>query len=417
MKRSVPFFANTSDDTHCFQAGLRMVLKYFLPEKNHTWKELEKMTAKVKDLWTWPTQGIINLHRMGFNIVDIDDFDIEKFIDNGGEYMIERYGNEVGKEQIKYSDIDQERKIHREYINLNIHQKRIPELKELKKLLDEGYLVTCNVNSYALNNEKGYAGHFVVIFDYDKNNLYLHDPGLPPVKNRKVSYKQFIKAWEYPNKNARNVLAFRLRKPYVSSEEFYNRVADIYVEKYFDNSSEQKHLEPFLSRLSKKAKILDVGCGPGNYAIHLVKMDYTVTGIDTSTEMIKIAKQKVPEAKFVLADMRKMPFENNSFDGLLSAYSLIHIPQKDIAGTLQEFNRVLKPHGRCIIMGQEGKPDQIIDEPMLPGEKSFVNFISPDHLKHDLKRAGFLVVSIEKEESPYTDDIGDVNLYITAVKK
>ena len=84
-------------------------------------------------------------------------------------------------------------------------------MKEIKKLLDEGYLVTCNVNSYALNNEKGYAGHFIVIFDYDEDYLYLHDPGLPPVKNRKVSYKQFMKSWEYPNKSGKNVLAFRLK--------------------------------------------------------------------------------------------------------------------------------------------------------------------------------------------------------------
>ena len=93
---------------------------------------------------------------------------------------------------------------------MQIHKKQIPTISNIKELINKGYLLTCNVNSYALNNESGYAGHFVVIYNYDDDYLYLHDPGLPPLKNRKITYKQFMKAWEYPNESAKNVLAFRL---------------------------------------------------------------------------------------------------------------------------------------------------------------------------------------------------------------
>ena len=206
----VPFYSNTPDDTHCYQAALKMVLKHFMPDKEFSWNELEKLTAKVKNLWTCPTQGLINLYHMGFDVVDIDDFNIEEFVENGGDYLIRRYGKEVGEAQIKHSDILQEQRIYNEYLKLNLHEQKLPTLKDIKQLIDEEYLVICNINSYQLNNKKGYAGHFVVIYGYDHNNLYLHDSGLPPVEARKVAFEDFLKAWEYPDETARNIQAFKL---------------------------------------------------------------------------------------------------------------------------------------------------------------------------------------------------------------
>lgn len=208
----IPFYPNTPDDTHCYQAALKMVLKYFLPDKEYSWDKLEKLTAKVEGLWTWPTQGLINLHKMGFNVVDIEDFDIYEFIKEGDKYLIKKYGEEVGSAQIKHGDIEQEKRIYKEYLQLNLHQQRLPDIDDIEKLLEGGYLVICNVNSHLLNDETGYAGHFAVIYDYDGKCFFLHDPGLPPLEARKVTYEDFTKAWEYPDKTAKNIQAFKLAK-------------------------------------------------------------------------------------------------------------------------------------------------------------------------------------------------------------
>lgn len=209
MNKDVPFFANTSDDTHCYQAALKMVLKYFQPKKEYSFAELDKLTAKVEGLWTWPTQGLLYLHTMGFNIVHISDFSIKEFVKHGGTYLIRRYGNEVGKAQIAHSDIPQEQRIYAQYYKLGLHQEKLPTLKEIKKLIDNDYLVICNVNSKMLNQKSGYVGHFVVIFAYNDQELLLHDPGMPPQQNRHVSYSDFLKAWEYPDARSKNILAFR----------------------------------------------------------------------------------------------------------------------------------------------------------------------------------------------------------------
>lgn len=207
---NIPFFSNTKDNTHCYQAALKIVLKHFMPYKTFSMKALDELTAHSKSLWTWPTQAIINLHKMGFEIVDIDDFDISKFIKLGDKYLIQKYGSFVAKEQKTHSNISRERKIYREYLSLGLHQQRIPKVEEINDLLQKGYLVICNLNAQTLNRKAGYIGHFVVIFGIDDKYVYIHDPGLPPIKNRKITHKDFIQAWAYPDAQANNILAFRL---------------------------------------------------------------------------------------------------------------------------------------------------------------------------------------------------------------
>lgn len=205
----VPFYSNTPDNTHCFQAALRMILKYFWKDKDFTWKELERITAKPQGLWTWPLAGMVWLHKNGFKVRDIEIFDYSRFIKEGEKYLFEFYGKEAAQEQIKNSDIDQEKKYAKKLLKSGIVEFKLPTIDNLKDLLKDGYLAICLVNSKKLNNKKGYTGHFVVIKGYQGNKFILHDPGLPPQKNRKIDEKVFEKAWAYPDDNARNLTAIK----------------------------------------------------------------------------------------------------------------------------------------------------------------------------------------------------------------
>lgn len=177
-----------------------------------SWKKLEKMTAKKKGLWTWEMQGLINLKKMGFEIINLSDFDHGEFSRRGSKYLIERWGEKIAGISIKHSDISQERRIAKKFVKIFGKKTTIPKISNVKKLLRKGYLIICNVNSKILNNQKGYSGHFVLVFGFDKNNLYLHDPGLPPRKNRKVSMMRFVKAWAYPSYRDKNLQAFKLNE-------------------------------------------------------------------------------------------------------------------------------------------------------------------------------------------------------------
>ena len=207
--KKIPFYSNTKDNTHCYQAVYKMILKYYFPRSSYTWKQLDKITAKTKGLWTWPMAGLLWMVKKHFEIIVIEPFDYKHFIKSGGNYLLKEYGKKVGESQIKHSDIKKEIKNAKKFVkNIKI-EKRIPNQTDLKKLIKKDYLIICNVNSRKLNKKKGYAGHFVLLKGLTKNNYILHDPGLPPYEDRKVKFDLFNRAWAYPNKNAKGIMAVK----------------------------------------------------------------------------------------------------------------------------------------------------------------------------------------------------------------
>lgn len=208
--RAVPFYANTPDDTHCFQACLRMILKYFLSDKEFDWQELDKISAKVEGLWTWPTAGLLWLQEHGFVVHDVSSFDYKRFANESEAYLVEHAGRHKAAVSIAYSDMPQEIALAKKFLKqAQSVELRIPSISEMEVYLDKGYLVCCQINLRALNDKPGYSGHFVLLIGYDKDTFTLHDPGLPSHEGRVVTKSQFEKAWAYPNDAAKNYFAVK----------------------------------------------------------------------------------------------------------------------------------------------------------------------------------------------------------------
>ncbi|KKQ87654.1 MAG: hypothetical protein UT09_C0012G0008 [Parcubacteria group bacterium GW2011_GWF2_38_8] len=207
---NVPFYSNTPEGTHCFQAVLKMVLKYFLSQEEYSFEELDKKTAKVKGLWTWKMAGLLWLKKKGFKIENIGMFDYKRFSEEGEKYLIDFYGEEIGEAQITHCKVSQEMDNAKKFVEEIQSEKRVPEIKEIINFLNNEYLVVCVVNSRALNNISGYSGHFILIKGYENNSFIVHDPGLPRQENRKVDFDLFEESWGYPNQNAKNIISLKI---------------------------------------------------------------------------------------------------------------------------------------------------------------------------------------------------------------
>jgi hypothetical protein len=208
--RPVPFFANTEDDTHCFQAAFRMVFKYFLPKEDFSWEKLEAMSDKRPGMATWPQRMLINLMGRGFDVKMVEGFDAQAFIQEGGTYLKRAFGVEAATWQSEHSDLVAEQHTYQEALDIGVAiEQRIPELFELANYLDDGYLLVCQVNAKKLNDLDGYIGHEVVVYSIDETTVGLHDPGLPPLPERNVDRQTFIEAWSSPNEASRNFIAVK----------------------------------------------------------------------------------------------------------------------------------------------------------------------------------------------------------------
>jgi len=95
--------------------------------------------------------------------------------------------------------------------------------------------------------------------------------------------------------------------------------------------------------------ILDIGVGTGNLSKKFLERGYCVTGVDQSREMMNVAKKKFPELKLRLGEFLKLPFDNGSFDRIISTYALHHLNDQEKRLAIKEMMRVLKENGRIVI--------------------------------------------------------------------
>lgn len=196
----------------------------------------------------------------------------------------------------------------------------------------------------------------------------------------------------------------------------YEKIAHKYTEQYFDDMVDLPYIDKFLAMLPKQGNILDVGSGPGQFAKHMIVKGFEVVGIDFSKEMVRVSKDKVPSVDFRHMDMRQLDFPDNYFDGVFSAYSLIHIPSEEVLATLKGFHRVLKAGGYIEIAVQKGEADKIIDQPFMPTEKMFFNFFTEERIANYLKEAGFTIESQEIMAIDDAETMSDKVIYTIAKK-
>lgn len=207
VRMKIPFFPNTGDGTHCFQAAMKMALAVHLPEREFSYEELDGISEKLPGKWTWPTAAMLWMIEHGLSLRLIEEFDYRAFVLRGESYLIERFGKEVGEAQIANSDIDRERDVARRFAEIAPLEYRIPDLADVQAELRRGSVVILNVNAAALHGVRGYSGHFIVVCDVDEQTVTLHDPGLPPSPSLRVPRGQFECGWAYPVARDKNMLS------------------------------------------------------------------------------------------------------------------------------------------------------------------------------------------------------------------
>lgn len=117
------------------------------------------------------------------------------------------------------------------------------------------------------------------------------------------------------------------------------------------------HMHFIESYLHKGVKILDAGCGAGRYSVEFAKKGCKVSLFDISDEQLKIAKEKIDEAKvsdniegIYQGDIRDLSqFKNEEFDIVVCYGAPLSYVIKNRDGAIFEFNRVLSKNGRLFI--------------------------------------------------------------------
>jgi ubiquinone/menaquinone biosynthesis C-methylase UbiE len=146
------------------------------------------------------------------------------------------------------------------------------------------------------------------------------------------------------------------------------------------------------------AQILDVGCGPGRDMAWFESRNINVTGVDYTQAMLELARTKV-HGSLVQADMRNMPFEAHSMDGIWCNASLLHLPKTDSSAALLEFKQVLKPNGILFLAVQEGEGEHLETREVYGENQRFFARYSVTEMTELLEIAGFEILEHHEHES------------------
>lgn len=128
-------------------------------------------------------------------------------------------------------------------------------------------------------------------------------------------------------------------------QKYYNEIAQNYDSSRFSNtygSFIDRQERIFLDRHITSKNTLNLGCGTGRF------MEYCSAGIDFSTDMLKVAKEKFPEGEYFLGSVDTTPFNNDQFDSIICFHVLMHLSPKETEAIFREVNRILKPGGTFI---------------------------------------------------------------------
>ncbi|MGI5245907.1 class I SAM-dependent methyltransferase [Dactylosporangium sp. CA-139066] len=151
--------------------------------------------------------------------------------------------------------------------------------------------------------------------------------------------------------------------------------------------------------LREPGPVADVGCGAGVITRLLNDLGVDAFGVDLSPGMLAAARRAHPQLRFEQGSMLRLDLPDASLAGLLSCYSLIHVPWPERPRALAEFRRVLRPGGVLMLTFQIGDAayrPSIVDD---MGLKVTWYRQQPDDLVELLAAAGF-ALTFRGERAP-----------------
>ena len=103
-------------------------------------------------------------------------------------------------------------------------------------------------------------------------------------------------------------------------------------------------LAEFMAQASgRPGPVAGLGCGPGDVVAHLTAGGVDAFGLDISAGQVEQARLAHPGLRFEVGDLTALDVDDRSLGGIVSRYSIIHLPPEQLAAVFTEWYRALEP--------------------------------------------------------------------------
>ena len=196
----------------------------------------------------------------------------------------------------------------------------------------------------------------------------------------------------------------------------WNNIAAVYQDKFMNLDLYNETYDYICNAVTTpKAKLLEIGCGPGNITKYLLskRPDFDIFGIDIAPNMIELAKANNPTASFAVMDTRDIKLLDTRYDAIIGGFCLPYLSQRERDELISQSYEMLNAEGLIYLSFVEGEPAQSGFKTGGYGRVYF-NYHNLDELKAQLIKTGFESIEIFKVPYKTSETAFDIHTILIA---
>jgi ubiquinone/menaquinone biosynthesis C-methylase UbiE len=206
---------------------------------------------------------------------------------------------------------------------------------------------------------------------------------------------------------------------YKITAQSWDKVASLYQNNFMDLDLYNDTYDLFCKLLEKPgAKILEIGCGPGNITKYLLSQrpDFIIDAIDNSPNMIELAKENNPKAHFSIMDAREINRLKDSFDGVVCGFCIPYLSKEDNAKLIKDCSLHLNRSGIFYCSVLEGDYRNSGYETGSTSDQMFVYYYDEFFFLEELKKNGLELIDFKRKHFVRKNGKEEYHLVFTARK-
>ncbi len=206
---------------------------------------------------------------------------------------------------------------------------------------------------------------------------------------------------------------------YKETFDTWNKIASLYQDKFMELDLYNDTYDFICNSIDKpNAKLLEIGCGPGNITKYLIakRPDFDIFGIDIAPNMVELARQNNPAAHFAVMDSRQINNLDSKYDGIVCGFCLPYLSQTETNELISNSYNLLSDNGLLYLSFVEGDPDKS-DFKAGSGGRVYFYYHKLDDITLQLNSFKFGEIKIFKVKYKISETEFDTHTILTAKKK
>lgn len=167
-----------------------------------------------------------------------------------------------------------------------------------------------------------------------------------------------------------------------------------------------------------KASVLEIGCGPGNITNYLLskRPNLNIYGIDAAPNMVALAKQNNPTARFEIMDCREILKINAQFDAIVCGFCLPYLTTEEANKLITDAYTLLNNEALFYLSFVHGKPENSGWQTGSNGLRVYFNYYTLDFAVELLQKKSFEVIKNFEVSYPKKDGSTEKHQILIAKK-